>query len=351
MKFLIQSNKAHIIDIYKTLIPTAKDLTCYTKYELIKKINNKIFKKLSLKQLKEIIKLWKININQKYNNKKYNQNKLKYLIQKNSKYNNLLYKYYYDSIYNKNKNTIIKSKHIISESIIINQEFKPNNESFGISCEYALCQIYNLDNNLHNRVNHNIIDNLSKVLKDFKVEFKKKYKLSCKEFIGSKNNHIDFICDNNQTLSVKSNINNNNLCCPQNIGQCTFKSFINKIQKNYYFRSNKLNLKSIYHIKHFIINNITKLFNIYFNNLFTCNYLLWIKENKNIINYNIIKKPKALKLNPKLFHFTKHIKSWNESNTLKYNNITIGVFQIHNNRNCIKFRFNLDNVLKFLMNK
>jgi hypothetical protein len=341
MKFSIQSNKAHIIDIYKTLIPTAKNLSCFTKSELIKKINTKILEKLSLTQLKQLFRIYKINIIQKYNNKKYLQNKLKYIILKNIKYNNILYKFYYELIYYSKKN--FDTKQI--------KTFKSNNESFGISCEYVLCNLYNLDNNLHNRVNHEITDNLTILLNQFKTEFEQKYKLSCVEFIGAKNNHIDFKCNNNQTLSVKSNINNNNLCCPQNIGQCTFKSFVHKIQKNYYFKSQTLNLKSKYHIKKFIINNITKLFNIYFNNLFTCNYLLWIRENKNLINYNIIKKPKKLNLNPALFHFTKNIKTWNESNTLKYNNMTIGVFQIHNNRNCIKFRFNLDNVLKLIMNK
>jgi len=38
-------------------------------------------------------------------------------------------------------------------------------------------------------------------------------------------------------------------------------------------------------------------------------------------------------------------KSWNESTTIKINNKTIGEFQIHNHRDCIKFRWAFENLL------
>jgi hypothetical protein len=117
----------------------------------------------------------------------------------------------------------------------------------------------------------------------------------------------------------------------------------------HYFKYNAIKKHTKFQIKKFIIKNINHLFNIYFNNLFKCDYLLWIKHNKNDdINYNLIKKPKKIKLNNKLFSFTKNIYTWKESNTLKYNNKTIGLFQIHNNRDCIKFRFNLTNLLEII---
>ena len=47
--------------------------------------------------------------------------------------------------------------------------------------------------------------------------------------------------------------------------------------------------------------------------------------------------------------FTKeNIEDWNESNTVKYNNLSIGEFQVHKNRNCYKFRFNLTNLVKIM---
>ena len=55
--------------------------------------------------------------------------------------------------------------------------------------------------------------------------------------------------------------------------------------------------------------------------------------------------------NDKLFTFTKDLKNWNESTTIKYNNISIGEFQIHNNRNNIKFRYILENLYDFIIKK
>ena len=50
------------------------------------------------------------------------------------------------------------------------------------------------------------------------------------------------------------------------------------------------------------------------------------------------------------FTFTRPtIEKWNESNTVKYDGISIGEFQVHNNRNCYKFRFNMKNLLDMIL--
>ena len=36
---------------------------------------------------------------------------------------------------------------------------------------------------------------------------------------------------------------------------------------------------------------------------------------------------------------------------VKYDGITIGEFQVHKNRNCFKFRFNMQNLLNLLKNE
>ena len=43
-------------------------------------------------------------------------------------------------------------------------------------------------------------------------------------------------------------------------------------------------------------------------------------------------------------HITKN-KVWNESSTIKINTKTIGEFQVHNKRNCIKFRWCFEQML------
>ena len=49
------------------------------------------------------------------------------------------------------------------------------------------------------------------------------------------------------------------------------------------------------------------------------------------------------------FTFTKQtVDEWNESNTVKYNGMSVGEFQVHKNRNCYKFRFNMPNLLRLI---
>jgi hypothetical protein len=43
--------------------------------------------------------------------------------------------------------------------------------------------------------------------------------------------------------------------------------------------------------------------------------------------------------------FTRGLGEWKESTTLKIGNKSIGEFQIHNNRDCIKFRFNIETLI------
>lgn len=79
---------------------------------------------------------------------------------------------------------------------------------------------------------------------------------------------------------------------------------------------------------------------IYTKFLFDSDYMLWIRKNKNKYDYQIF--PQELlhkfKWEKVLFSFTKPtIQDWNDSNTLKYNGISIGEFQVHRNRNSYKF--------------
>ena len=60
---------------------------------------------------------------------------------------------------------------------------------------------------------------------------------------------------------------------------------------------------------------------------------------------------KSFKWDKGLITFTKPtVEDWKESNTVKYDGVTIGEFQVHSNRNCFKFRFDLEG-LKYIVNK
>jgi len=238
-------------------------------------------------------------------------------------------------------------------------------ETFGISCELAIIKCFNGIEipNLISRSDNNIIDIL---LPKFKKFFEEK-KINKLEYVGLKQNKVDFIDNNNITFSVKSNLTKSNKICPQIIGQCTLNKFNQNIYSKISDKSNILNNTD--KVKQFILNYPNELFLLYFESLFCCDNIIYIKqtnnnafdEQKNPDKYliSLYKTNNIIKLvNDKckddVFDFTRKI-NWVESSTLKVliNNkyLSIGEFQIHNNRDCIKFRFNMNNLLKYLSYK
>lgn len=111
-----------------------------------------------------------------------------------------------------------------------------------------------------------------------------------------------------------------------------------------------------------VYTHIEKLIPIYLSHMFDSDFLLRIYENNKkdvllsgqLYGYDIMEKSfgKDFVWKRELFSFSQpEINSWNESNTVSYDGISLGEFQVHNNRNCFKFRFNFDNLLKILRRK
>ena len=124
--------------------------------------------------------------------------------------------------------------------------------------------------------------------------------------------------------------------CPQVIGQPSKKKFC-----EFFGIELQYNLEQI---KEYIQDNVKALLNIYALNTFDCpvvyynkhkNLLLFVKlkENINWTNFDIT-----------FSHVIKN-KKWNESSCIIINNNTIGEFQIHNHRDCIKFRWSFEKIL------
>ena len=100
-----------------------------------------------------------------------------------------------------------------------------------------------------------------------------------------------------------------------------------------------------------VFENIESLMPIYVEHLFDSDWLLWIYKDKTGYSFKAISKNDISKFDWERdkFTFTKQsVEEWNESNTVKYDGITIGEFQVHNNRNCFKFRFHMTNILALL---
>ena len=148
----------------------------------------------------------------------------------------------------------------------------------------------------------------------------------------------DFILSDNSKLSIKTNINNNRKVCPQNIGQISKEKFIKL------FGNNNDNIKDL------IFRKIAILLRMYLDNTFICEHTVWIYKKNNIYQSKIFNKNF---ISNKIFDndqisFSKSLEDWKESITVKYKNVSIGEFQIHSNRNIVKFRFNLDKLLSIL---
>ena len=178
-------------------------------------------------------------------------------------------------------------------------------------------------------------------------------------------NPVDFELAGGKTLSVKTNQDALGKAAPQRIGQPTSTTFFSLLKElnilpeyNVYEELRKKNLTDNYEnrailFKELALSNIDKLMAAYWKNMFECDYIIVFfnleKKLDTLKNYRVfgfsVDGPKWEKSR---FSFTRNLATWNESNTVKYAGITIGEFQAHRNRNCFKFRFNMNGIEKLL---
>lgn len=227
------------------------------------------------------------------------------------------------------------------------KEKQTNNETFGISVENAICNLYRLDkpSHLEKRTNKEIeAKSKNVIIEAFKsIPRPIKYIGAEKGNYGAKSKSpVDFVLDGNKTLSLKTNIGNK--VCPPNIGQPSIETF----KKYFEYLIPNINSFNIESFKELVFESIDELMNQYLKNLFDCDYLLWIYINKGNYNYKILSNDLKYKFDKSKFTFTRNIFNWNESNTVKYCGVSIGEFQIHKNRNSLKFRFNMKNLIELL---
>ncbi len=174
--------------------------------------------------------------------------------------------------------------------------------------------------------------------------------------IAEDQNPIDFMLEGDKTLSVKSNMRDAGKIAPQNIGQPTSSTFWELLPQLVPEGSDPKRLSyadSAKLFKQVALTDTVTLLTEYWKNLFDCDYLIYVYNVLTASNQlsrspsaRLFEKSKSPQWEKSKISFTQSLTTWNESCTVKYSGVSIGEFQVHNNRDCFKFRFNISGLIR-----
>lgn len=205
-------------------------------------------------------------------------------------------------------------------------------EDLGKIFEMAICLLYEIEYDGNFKYSLDEANLIKEKIHNLKSVFPYKIK-----HIAKNGNKYDFVCldDENVFLSAKTTKKDGKVC-PQVIGQPSKKKFCE------YFKIDTLS--SIEEIKDYIQSNIKYMLGIYILNTFACP-IVYYNKHKNLILYIKLKEPINWdNYNIEFSHIVKN-KKWNESSSIMLDNNSIGEFQVHNHRDCIKFRWYFEKIL------
>ena len=229
---------------------------------------------------------------------------------------------------------------------------KKTNETLGMSAECAVCEYFHLEkpDSFKHRVFKGYVESLLPVVADAFENMPAAIRHSGSDS-GERGEQskcsYDFVLYGEKTLSLKTN--KGNMVCPPEVGQPGSKTCLLYFSEFFEPGTSEVTRDSF---KQMVFRYIDQIMPIYVNHLFDSDWLLWIYETKEGFKHLEISKEniKNYVWDYERFSFTKStVNEWNESNTVKYDGVSIGEFQVHNNRNCFKFRFNMPNVLSFIL--
>jgi hypothetical protein len=125
--------------------------------------------------------------------------------------------------------------------------------------------------------------------------------------------------------------------CPQVIGQPSRKKFC-----DFFGLDQVLTLEQI---KQNIQENLAQMLAIYFKTTFDCPIVYYNKKKDLLLFIKTLTEIDWTQCVIEFSHIKKN-KVWGESSTISINNKTIGEFQVHNHRDCIKFRWAFENLIE-----
>jgi hypothetical protein len=205
-------------------------------------------------------------------------------------------------------------------------------EDLGKIFEMAICLLYGINYDGKYKYSMEEANNIKEKLQKLKTVFPYDIK-----HIAKNGNKYDFECvdDNNIHLSAKTTKKDAKVC-PQVIGQPSKKKFC-----EFFGIDLDYNLEQI---KEHIENNVKTLLEIYALNTFDCPIIYFNKHKNNLLFVKLKENINWTSHDITFSHIIKN-KKWNESSCIIINGITIGEFQVHNHRDCIKFRWAFEKLL------
>jgi len=212
-------------------------------------------------------------------------------------------------------------------------------EDLGKIAEKALCEVLNTPYNMSFSYPQERVEALKPRFAPLATEF------AGYVHTGHKDNLNDFTsADGSNHLSVKTIKEDAWKICPQIIGQPSRSTFCPTFGLPLDATNDV--------IKSHIVSNVISMMPKYEETTFHCP-LLFYHEKKNICQIITLIKPVPwTDMSLSFTHLEKN-KAWNESSTVHSQRLingkqikkTLGEFQVHNKRNCIKFRFDLEGLL------
>lgn len=231
-----------------------------------------------------------------------------------------------------------------------------NNEQVGISAEIAIADVFGVSINPTYRSRG--VSSITQSIKPIVGGIFASYNIpSPIKHIAEGQNAVDFNLSGGKTLSVKTNKQALGKAAPQKIGQASSSTWYSHLAKALSIET----VPSTYAekarlFKQIALTRIDELLALYWENMFDCDYLVHF--------YNVVDRSDNPTNNPQFIVFEKSsspvwdkskvsftkstVAEWNESTTVKYDGVTIGEFQVHNNRDNFKFRFNMAGVAELL---
>ena len=220
---------------------------------------------------------------------------------------------------------------IIDDDDIIINTLKT--EDLGKIFEMAICLLYEIPFDGKYKYSLEESNIIKTRIQPLKTEFPHKLKHTAKN--GSQ---YDFSGEDDETIKLSAKTTKKDgKVCPQVIGQPSKKKFCE-------FFNIDLSV-SLLEIKDYIILNIANMLNIYFDLTFDCPIIYFNKKTNVLQLINLKEKIDWSNYLIEFSHIKKN-KQWNESSTISINNTSIGEFQLHKHRDCIKFRWCFEKLLK-----